>query len=99
VPFFYPFRIHTRYFTLPEISDKNPLIYIREYNQNPNFVNVLQSHLLSPQLIEWSKQESMPENALDIFIEDRVSIIIESLRNILSGITFEVIDTQATTQN
>jgi hypothetical protein len=79
-----------------EISDKNPLIYIREYNQNHNFVNVLQSHLLSPQLIEWSKQESMPENALDLFIEDRVSIIIEKLRAVLSGITFEVIDTRAT---
>lgn len=82
-----------------EISDKNPLTYIREYNQNPNFVNVLQSHLSSPQLIDWSKQESMPENALDLFIEDRVSIIIEKLRAILAGINFEVIDTAATTQN
>lgn len=82
-----------------EISDKNPLIYIREYNQNPNFINVLESHLLSPQLIEWSKQESMPENALDLFIEERVSIIIEKLRAILSGITFEVIDTQTSDEN
>jgi hypothetical protein len=44
-----------------EISDKNPLTYIREYNQNPDFENVLQSHFLSQQLIEWSKQESMPD--------------------------------------
>jgi len=82
-----------------EIGDKNPLTYIREYNQNPNFVNVLQSHLLSPKLIEWSKQENMPENALDLFIEDRVSIIIENLRSILFDINFEVMDTGATTQN
>ena len=82
-----------------EISDKNPLIYIREYNQNPIFVNVLKSHLLSSKLIEWSKLENMPENALDLFIEDRVSIIIEKLRDILSGINFEVIDTKATTDN
>ena len=82
-----------------EISDKNPLIYIREYNQNPIFVNVLKSHLLSSKLIEWSKLESMPENALDLFIEDRVSIIIEKLRDILSGINFEVIDTKATADN
>jgi len=82
-----------------EISDKNPLVYIREYNQNPNFVNVLQSHFLSPQLIEWSKQESMPENALDLFIEERVAIIIEKLRTILSGINFEVIDTATTAEN
>ena len=81
-----------------EISDKNPLIYIREYNQNPNFANVLQSHFLSSKLIEWSKQESMPENALDLFIEDRVSMIIEKLRTILSDNSFEVIDTRATKQ-
>ncbi|RZB30415.1 MAG: hypothetical protein SRB1_02695 [Desulfobacteraceae bacterium Eth-SRB1] len=82
-----------------EISDQNPLIYIRDYNQNPNFVNVLKSHLLSSKLIEWSTLESMPENALDLFIEDRVSIIIEKLRDILSGINFEVIDTKATADN
>lgn len=41
----------------------------------------------------------MPENALDIFIEDRVSIIIDKLRSLLSGINFEVIDTAATTKS
>ncbi len=53
------------------------------------------SRLFSPKLIEWSKQESMLENALDLFIEDRVSNIIVKLRKILSGIHFEVIDTRA----
>jgi len=79
-----------------EISDKNPLTYIREYNENPNFENVLDSHFLSQKLIEWSRQENMPENALDLFIEDRVSIIIKRLQSILSDeISFEVIDTKA----
>lgn len=82
-----------------DISDKNPLIYIREYNQNPNFANVLESHLLSSKLIEWATQDNMPVNALDLFIEDRVSMIIEKLRDVLSGINFEVIDTKATTDN
>jgi len=82
-----------------DISDKNPLIYIREYNQNPNFANVLESHLLSPKLIEWATQDNMPANALDLFIEDRVLMIIEKLRDVLSGINFEVIDTKATTDN
>lgn len=82
-----------------DISDKNPLIYIRKYNQNPNFANVLESHLLSPKLIEWATQDNMPANALDLFIEDRVSMIIEKLRDVLSGINFEVIDTKATTDN
>ena len=37
----------------------------------------------------------MPENALDLFIEERVSIVIDKLKEILSDINFEVIDTQS----
>ncbi len=78
-----------------DISDDNPLNYIQKYNQNPDFANVLKSHLLSSKLIEWAEMENMPENALDIFIEDRVNIVIEKLKDLLSGINFEVIDTRA----
>lgn len=77
-----------------EISDKNPLEYIKEYDENPNFENVIVSHLLPKRLLEWSRMEEMPENALDQFIEERVNIVIEELKNLLSGITIEVIDTK-----
>ncbi len=77
-----------------EISDKNPLDYIKGYDQNPDFEEVIKSHMLPTELIEWSRLDEMPENALDQFIERRVDIIIDELRAILQGVNFEVIDTK-----
>ena len=77
-----------------EISDKNPLDYIKDYDQNPDFEEVIESHMLPTKLIEWSRFDEMPENALDQFIERRVDIIIDELRDILQGVNFEVIDTK-----
>ncbi|AKA33837.1 DUF262 domain-containing protein [Flagellimonas lutaonensis] len=77
-----------------EISDKNPLEYIRDYDSNPEFENVIKSHMLPLNLIEWSRMEEMPENALDQFIEKRVDFIVEELKSILEGVNFEVIDTK-----
>ncbi len=77
-----------------EISDKNPLDYIKDYDQNPDFEEVIESHMLPTELIEWSRFDEMPENALDQFIERRVDIIINELRDIMQGVNFEVIDTK-----
>jgi len=77
-----------------EISDKNPLEYLREYDRNPDFEKVIDSHLLPKQILSWARMEEMPPNALDQFIEKRVDLIIEELKGLLEGISFEVIDTQ-----
>jgi hypothetical protein len=77
-----------------EISDQNPLKYIRKYDSNSDFENAIQSHILPRQLLEWARQEKMPDNALDQFIECRLDLVIDELRTILSGINFEVIDTK-----
>ena len=78
-----------------EISDRNPIDYIRDYDKNPDFVNVLESHLLPYQLLEWVKMEDMPEDACDQFIERRIDLIIQELTNQLEGVQVEVIDTAA----
>lgn len=77
-----------------EISDKNPLTYIRDYDSNPEFESVIKTHILPIELLVWSRLESMPSDALDQFIEKRVDLIIEELRIILSGVNVEVIDTK-----
>lgn len=77
-----------------EISDRNPLEYIREYDQNSNFENVIDSHLLPREIIEWARMKEMPSNALDVFMERRVDIIIHEIKNQLSNINIEVIDTK-----
>lgn len=76
-----------------KISDKNPLDYIRIYD-GPAFPDVLKSHLVSDALIQWSKEEKMPENALDLFIESRIDNILEQLKKNITITKFEVIDTK-----
>ena len=77
-----------------EISNKNPLIYIRDYDENADFEEAIKSHILPKELLEWSRLESMPIDALDQFIEKRVDMIIEELRNIMTNINLDVIDTK-----
>ena len=77
-----------------EISNKNPLDYICDYDKNPDFPTAIKSHLIPEQILEWSSLPIMPENALDLFIEQRIDLIIEQLKAKLSGIKFEVIDTR-----
>ena len=77
-----------------EISDKNPLEYIREYDENPDFKNAIKSHLVPKQILDWVRMEEMPSDALDQFIEKRIDLIIDELKNQLEGISFDIIDTQ-----
>lgn len=77
-----------------DISDRPPLEYIKEYDQNPNFESVIDSHLLPKQILTWARMDEMPSNALDQFMEERVELVIEELKKQLKGINIEVIDTK-----
>jgi hypothetical protein len=55
------------------------------------------THLLPVKILEWARADSMPDNALDIFIDKRVGLIIDDLKKKLPVQNFEVIDTSATT--
>ncbi|MEQ8235205.1 MAG: DUF262 domain-containing protein [Syntrophomonadaceae bacterium] len=75
-----------------DITNKNPLEYIKEYD-NPEFEAIMDSHYLPLEILGWSRADQMPENGLDQFIESRVNNIMADLRNKLNGIRFEEIDT------
>jgi hypothetical protein len=77
-----------------DISDKSPLEYIKDYDSNPEFEQVLQSHLLPQELLDWARMDKMPDDALDQFIEKRINLILEELKIQLQGINFEIIDTK-----
>ncbi len=77
-----------------EISDKNPLDYIKDYDKNPDFKNVIKTHFLPNQILEWSSMPEMPSDALDKFIEERIDIILDELKGNLEGINIEIIDTK-----
>jgi len=62
-----------------DISNKNPLDYIKEYD-NSEFEEVLSTHLLSDNILKWARSGIMPENALELFIEERIDNIINTLK-------------------
>ena len=77
-----------------DISDRAPLEYVKEYDQNPNFEGVIKSHILPKEIVQWARMEEMPKDALDQFIECRIELIINELESQLSDINIEVIDTK-----
>lgn len=77
-----------------EISNRNPLEYVLDYCNNPDFEGVIGSHLLPLEIIEWARMDMMPTNALDVFIEKRIDLIIEALRVKVPSTNMEVIDTR-----
>ncbi|MDZ8070780.1 MAG: DUF262 domain-containing protein [Nostoc sp. DedQUE08] len=81
-----------------KISDKNPLDYLKEYDE-PDLETVLRSHLIPTIILEWSRADALPENALTIFIEERVNLLLEALRLKLEGIEFNVFDMGNRTDN
>ncbi|WP_375506170.1 DUF262 domain-containing protein [uncultured Nostoc sp.] len=81
-----------------KISDKNPLDYLKEYDE-PSLEAVLRSHLIPTIILEWSRADALPENALTMFIEERINILLEALRLKLEGIEFNVFDMGNRTDN
>ena len=78
-----------------DISDNNPIDYLKSYDTG-NFENVLDTHLVPRNGLEWARAEKMPGNALDIFIENRIDLILDNLKSKLCGINIEIIDTKET---
>lgn len=76
-----------------EISNKNPIQYIKDYD-TLDFRNILNTHLLTSEILDWASEEEMPENALDLFIEKRIDNVIEVLKLKIGEDNFEVIDTK-----
>jgi hypothetical protein len=75
-----------------DITNRNPLEYVKDYDK-PEFEAIMPTHLLPQEILEWAREDEMPLDALDLFIESRVNLIIENLKEKLQGITFEEIDT------
>ena len=55
------------------------------------------THLLPKEILNWAKNDDMPDNLLDLFIECRVNITMDDLKIKLNRLTFKVTDTAQTT--
>jgi hypothetical protein len=76
-----------------DIRDKNPVQYLRDYD-GPGFEEVLQTHLVPLEILEWARRGRMPENGLDVFINKRIDLVIADLKDKLKGLRFEDMDTK-----
>ena len=76
------------------ISSGNPVEYLQDY-VGPRFGDVGRTHLLPDMLDDLACLKEVSEDALDRFVEARLDLIIQTLRQYLEGITFEVIDTRS----
>lgn len=82
-----------------DITNRNPLEYIKEYDK-PGFEDIMPTHLLPIEILEWARGKSnMPNNALDVFIEKRIGLIIADIKKKLPIQNIEVIDTANLTTN
>jgi len=75
-----------------DITNRNPLEYMRDYDK-PEFEAIMPTHLLSREILDWARSGTLPDNAIDLFIEARVNKIISSLKDKLANIAFSEIDT------
>ncbi|MBU1098117.1 MAG: DUF262 domain-containing protein [Bacteroidetes bacterium] len=77
------------------ISNKNPLRYLRDYDQQ-DFEKILEKQLMPPEILQWAREEKMPANALDVFVEKRIELFINALKEKLQlpEEKFETIDTK-----
>jgi len=76
-----------------KISNQNPASYIKNFDK-PEFEQILPNHLLPVEILEWSRMDEMPGNALDIFIEKRIEKIIEKLQEKIKFSKSDIIDTK-----
>lgn len=75
------------------ISDKNPIDYVATLD-NDEFRSKLQAHLMPQQLLEWAQKATLPDDALDRFVELRVDLIVNELALLLPGVPFRVFDSR-----
>lgn len=75
-----------------DITNRNPLEYLKDYDK-PTFEVIMPTHFLPPQLLSWARKDDMPANALDLFVEERLQLILDNLKQKMTGITFEEFDT------
>jgi len=75
------------------ISDDNPIQYLVKFGSH-RFEEILSVHLIPKDVLDWAKMQRMPENSLDIFIEKRIEFFIGKIKEKLTGIKIDIIDTK-----
>jgi hypothetical protein len=85
-----------------EIGDDNPIKYLQDYDQD-GFEEVLDSHLIPREILDWSRNEELGHRKLDEFVDSRVDLFESAIASALEApdsgsqlgeIEFNVIDSR-----
>ena len=79
-----------------KFTNDNPTVYLKDYVNKPEYIAIMPEHFLPSDLVEWVKDEKLPEDAINTFIEKRIDLIEADVKKKLSGIPFQEIDTRVT---
>ena len=74
-----------------KISNRNPNDYLKDFIDE-KFKTLMNEHFLPQEFIEWSGKETLPDDALSVFIEKRIDLIEQFLREKLKGIEFSKVE-------
>lgn len=77
-----------------QISNRNPVQYLKDY-MTQDFGDVLSEHLVPLEVLGWAKEDDLADDALDVFIERRIDIILDHLKDKLQGVDIQVLDTKS----
>ena len=80
------------------ISNRNPLDYLKDY-VGPRFGDIKRTHLSPDILDELASSNEMSEDALERFVEGRLELVAQTLKQYLVGIAFELVDTRSGDDN
>ena len=76
------------------VSNRNPVEYLRDF-LGARTPEIQRTHLLPEMLVDWAEASEMPDDALNRFVDARVDLVLARLREYLSGIPVEVIDSRS----
>lgn len=64
-----------------QISARNPVHYLKDFASQEKFAEVLEGHLIPETILELAAKETMPIDALTMFIEHRIDKLVQRLKS------------------
>jgi hypothetical protein len=82
------------------ISNRNPLDYLGDYmgatpHERAAFLDVLKGHLVPEVIVAWQQQQTLAPDALRVFIELRLDLVVKTLTQKLGDVPMNFYDSEA----
>lgn len=73
------------------IANKNPLEYLKYYEEKTDrFEEILSRHLIPTEVLDWIRDDNITWADYDDFIEKRLDLIMDKIKELLPGVDVEI---------